>query len=168
METVGGLRARFLHDSLRDHLVVALGALGWFDPDRTHRPVTFLTKPLHWSIPVEPNILALEFDSDSTADLEVGSALATTRSVAYVNIYAQDDSFGIDISNDVRDILRGRLAVPRPSFPIYNFQDPTPAAIGYGAVINPSVLRNAPVTQQIWLQHWFQVRCEVEDVYDGG
>jgi hypothetical protein len=167
MTIVAGLRHRLLHDSVRALVTEGLGALGWFDPGRAHRPVNVVDKPPHWSEPIAPNTVAIDFVGSDPYETEVGSRLTSDVIVCYVEIYAQDDSFGLHISNDVRDWLRGRLqdSPVGVNFPIFDYREPTPSVIGYMDIRNVSALRNVAMNTELWVRHWFRVRCEITDTY---
>jgi hypothetical protein len=163
---VGGLRARLLHDSLFAVIEDGLDILGWLDPDRSHRPIRFQAEPPSWNQPVEPNVIALQVASVDTDEVEVGSWLTTDTAVVYVNVYAESDSFGLDISNDLRDLLRGRLPSDGTgTFAIYDYRNATPPVVGHFSVRDVSALRNLSVTEDAWTRHWFRVRCEIQDTY---
>jgi hypothetical protein len=166
MTVVAGLRRRLVHDSVRSLVVEGLGTLGWFDPGRAHRPVNVADKPPHWSTPIAPNTVAVDFVGSDPYEAEVGSRLISDVIVCYVDIYAQDDSFGLHIANDVRDWLRGRLQVRAGvNYPIYDYRQPTPAVLGYMDIRNVRALRNVAVNTDMWVRHWFRVRCEITDTY---
>lgn len=165
MTVVGGLRLRLLHDSVHDHLESALTALDWFDPSRSHVPIRLLAKPLRWDVPIEPNMITISFDEARAEEVEVGSDLTTGTLTAYIDIYAESDSLGVDISNDIRDLFRGRLVATHPTVGIYDYRQATPPIIGYATVASVISLRNDAISQELWMRHWFRVRCELEDTY---
>jgi hypothetical protein len=163
---VGGLRLRLLRDSLHHLIDDALDERGWYDPDRQHRPVNFLAHPLPWNVPVEPNVISLEIQGTTVAEAETGSFLSTDTITAFVDIYAENDSFGVDISNDIRDILRGRLGQNEGgTVPLYDYRNATPPVIGHIAITDIRALRNSAMAQELWQRHWFRVRCEIQDSY---
>lgn len=166
MTVVGGLRARLLQDSLFAVVEGALDVLGWLDLERSHRPLRLQSEPPAWTQPVEPNTVTVQMASVDTDEVEVGSWLTTDTIVAYVNVYAENDAFGVDLTNDLRDVFRGRLPVPGTgSFPIYDYRQATPPVVGYFAITETSALRNLSVSQEVWMRHWFRVRCVVRDTY---
>lgn len=168
MSVVAGLRHRLLHDSFHAHVTQALNTLGWLDPGRAHKPVKIIGPPLPWHEPIEPNTITVDFMGSDTFEAEVGSRLTSEVIVGFVEIYAQDDSFGLHIANDLRDWFRGRLQnppMPGVHFPIYDLRQPTPGTIGYMDIRNISALRNAAVELEMWTRHWYRVRCEITDTY---
>lgn len=163
---VGGLRVRLLRDSLHSLIDDSLRDFGWYDTDRSHRTVVFLASPLPWNVPVEPNTIALELEDSASAEVELGSGLTMETITAYVDIYAQNDSFGVDISNDIRDVLRGRLGpLSQGAVPIYDYRQATPPVIGHMIVDNVSAVRDSAISTELWMRHRFRVRCEIQDTY---
>lgn len=165
---VGGLRDRLLKDSFYGHVEQALNTLGWLDPGRSHRPINLIQKPEHWDVPVAPNTVTVDFTAIETGEVEVGSRLTNDVHTGYVEIYAENDSLGHHLSNDIRDWLRGRLQTNPVgvTFPIFDYrQGSTPPVIGYMDIDGISALRNVAATNEQWLRHWFRVRCEITDTY---
>lgn len=164
----GGLRDRLLKDSFYALVEQALNTLGWLDSGRAHRPISLIQKPQHWDVPVAPNTVTVDFTSSEVTEWEVGSRLTSDLHIGYVEIYAENDSLGTHLSNDVRDWLRGRLQVKASgvTFPIFDYrQGSTPPVIGYMDISDISALRNAAANNDLWLRHWFRVRCEIRDTY---
>jgi hypothetical protein len=165
---VGGIRDRLLKDSFFAIIQNALDALGWRDTGRYHRPVTLIPKPQHWGDPITPNTVAVDFAGSQVEEYEVGSRLTRDTHIGYAEVFAQDDSLGTHLANDLRDWLRGRLQ-PAPvgvTFPIYDYrQGSTPPIIGYMDITGVTAVRNSPLTDSAWLRHWFSVQCEINDAY---
>jgi hypothetical protein len=165
---VGGLRDRLLKDSFRALIEQALNTLGWVDPGRAHRPVTLIEMPQKWDDPVAPNTVAVDFTSSDVMEWEVGSRLTQDVHLAYVEIFAENDSLGVHLSNDIRDWLRKRLQADPTgvTFPIFDYRQPaTPPVIGYMDFDAVTALRSTQATENLWLRHWFRVRCEIHDTY---
>lgn len=166
--TVGGLRDRLLKDSFFAQIQQALNVLGWCDVGRYHKPIVLTDKPKHWDIPVKPNTVTVDFTGSTVEEWEVGSLLTSDLHVGYIDIFAENDSLGTHLSNDLRDWLRGRLqATPvGVTFPIYDYQwGTTSPVIGYMDIGGVSALRNVTVNENVWMRHWYRVRCEVRDTY---
>ena len=49
----------------------SLSDLGWFDPNRRHRPVTLLPEPVEDDVHVEPNLVAVSVDEISPEYVEL-------------------------------------------------------------------------------------------------
>lgn len=167
-DVVGGLRSRLLHDSLVEVLKVGLTALGWFDSGRSHYPLSVLQGPHHWDIPVTYNTLVITNQGRETDDeVELGSHLSTDSVMFTVDLYAQSDALGIELTNDMRDILRGRLTGANSAglFPILDFRQPTPAPIGYATIATASVQRSIVQVPEEWARHVFTLSVIAEDTY---
>lgn len=168
MTVVGGLRDRLLKDSFHAIVDQALSTLGWFDPDRYHRPINLIEKPQAWDVPVTANTVAVDFTGSEVSEWEVGSRLTSDVHIGYVEIFAENDSLGAHLSNDMRDWLRGRLQTARTgvTFPIFDYRaGSTPPVIGYMDIDAVSAVRNIAATNDTWLRHWYRVRCEIRDIY---
>lgn len=168
MTVVGGLRDRLLKDSFYAIVDQALNTLGWFDSDRYHRPINLIEKPQTWDVPVTANTVAVDFTGSEVSEWEVGSRLTSDVHIGYVEIFAENDSLGTHLSNDMRDWLRGRLqATPTGfTFPIFDYRaGSTPPVIGYMDIDAVSAVRNIAATNDTWLRHWYRVRCEIRDIY---
>lgn len=166
-EIVGGLRARLLHDSLFNTVDAGLGELGWYDPDRRHQPLRLVDQPAREDETVSVNTMAMDVRTVDLFDLEVGSGLTQDDIAVVFDFYAENDSVGFDVTNDVRDLLRGRLDVgpQRASFDLQDYRQDPPVKIGYATVDEVRVERPAAVAVQEWRRHWYQIRCVVHDAY---
>lgn len=162
--TVGGLRARLRQDSILAAVRDGLAAQGWFDLNRSHQPVRIQGRPAEWNEPIAPNLVALDVLNTEIEEFEVGSALTADLMVAHAEVFAESESLGDDLSNDIRDILRGRLG-SSSALPIYDFRHATPPVVGYLQVDNVNSLRNVAPSQDSWVRHWYRVRCEFTDTY---
>jgi hypothetical protein len=168
---VGGLRSRFLHDSLQNAVQDGLQALGWFDPSRAHRPIQFLAEPAEWDREIAANSMVVTTRSQATDWVEVGSLLHTDTVMMGIDIYGESDSFATHISNDVRDLLRGRLPLgPQLGMlPIYDYRMATPAVIGAALIADVVVTRVRPQVNRPHSLFWFGVDVELHDsYYDSG
>jgi hypothetical protein len=164
----GGLRTRFIHDSLTAVLKNGLAAQGWLDADRRHQPLQFLHGPHHWDVPVAYNAIVITNQSiDNDDDIELGSTLSTDRHAVSVDLYAESESLGLEVGNDMRDLLRGRLpgGADFGVFPILDFRLPTPAAIGYATVIDVRIQRSIVQVPEEWVRHVYTVATTIGDTY---
>lgn len=162
----GGLRARLVQDSLSRFVVDGLTSLGWLDPGRRHLPVRVVAKPPRWDEPVVANAIALSFEMADLDDLELGSALTRTSAAATFDLYVESDSLAVDLANDIRDLLRGRLRSPRHGvIELVDWSQATPVTFGYATVSDVRVHRPVALASQDWRRHWVQVTCVVDDDY---
>ena len=164
---VAGLRARLLHDSFQNLVEEALALLGWFDTDRAHKPVRFFHEPVDWDQAIVFNSMVVVARSRITDYIEVGSNLTQDSVTVGVDIYGESESFTLDIANDVKDILRGRLtpAASRGTFEILDLQLATPVPIGHAVITNVRATRVPPQIGQVYTRHWFGVDATVLDTY---
>lgn len=166
---VGGLRARLLHDSLSAMLESGLAGLGWLDPGRQHQPLRFLHGPHTWEVPIAFNAVVITSEAVDTEWVELGSNLTTDTCYLTVDFYAESDSLGIHVCNDIRDLLRGRLpgGAEREMLPILDFRQPTPAPIGSAYVLDVGVDRTSDQVPEEWSRHVFSVGITLYDTYYG-
>jgi hypothetical protein len=168
MSTVtGGLRSRFLHDSLSLLLENGLTQLGWLDPGRHHQPFQFLHGPHTWDVPVTYNAVVITTQAVETDWIELGSWLSRDSIMFTVDVYAESESFGLDVTNDMRELLRGRLpnGAQNEKFPILDFRMATPAPIGYADVINVSLGRGIDELPEDWARHLYTLGITIYDTY---
>lgn len=164
---VGGLRTRLIQDSLRSTVEDGLTALGWFGTARRHRPVHMIDRPPKWDEPIELNSIVAALEGRSEADAEMGSNLTVDTWQVYVDIYAESDTIGLQLSGDVRDILRGKIPSigrSRSVLDIYDYTQATPPIFTSLELrnVNEDRARNFP---HPWQQHWFVVLADLEDEY---
>jgi hypothetical protein len=163
----GGLRLRLVRDSALNAVVDGLTAQGWFDAGRRHRPVTVTAEPVGWEEPVEPNLLTVVVNALDSDYLETGSNFMRDTLRVVVDLYAESDTLGMELANDIRDLLRGRLgaAVTRSALPIWDYRLATPAVIAFADVDNVAVSRSIAVAQQSWRRYWFTIAADLYDAY---
>lgn len=164
-DIVGGLRSRLLHDSLYAFVHTGLGDQGWFDSGRNHRPIRFVPRPARWDEAVELNTMAMAFGPIEMQDMEVGSGLTQDDIAVVFDFFAENDSIGDHVSNDVRDLLRGRLGSGRATFPLQDFRQTTPTKVGYVLVDEVWIERPSAIAEKEFRRHWYQIRCVAQDVY---
>jgi hypothetical protein len=163
----GGLRARYLHDSLTHLVRTGLEEQGWFDPGRSHSPIRVLSQPTPWNQPVEHNTLMVSASGRDGRYVEVGSTLTTDTIAVSVDFFAAGDSIGLHVISDVRDILRGRIGTGSNlgAFPLYDFNQATPPVIGHAMVANVTTARLPTRLGQEFTRHWYSAEVSLEDTY---
>lgn len=167
MTVVGGLRARYLQDSLTYLITNGLVQLGWFDTDRSHRPLRFVPAPLDWNQPIICNLLTVSTVSRRTEFIELGSDLSEDNVATTVDIYGESESFGIDLANDIRDLLRGRLpgGATGGVANIFDLASNPPPVIGYVTIDEPRVACQPTKIASARAIHWFTVDFNLLDTY---
>jgi hypothetical protein len=164
---VGGLRARYLHDSLQAAIRDGLDQLGWFDPGRSHRPVVFLPEPVDWDSEIRQNTLVVTTRTRQTRPHEVGSNLSRDLVAVGVDVYGESEALASHLTNDIRDLLRGRLPVgpQRGALPILDFMMATPVPIGSAVIADVRASRLAPQGSRAYTSFWFGIEAELFDTY---
>lgn len=164
---VGGLRARFLHDSLHRLIHDGLTQLGWFDAGRSHSPIVLLPEPANWDEPIIPNSVSITTRERASDFVELGSNFSEDTVILGIDLYADSDTFANHLTGDLRDMLRGRLPVGtfNGSLPILDLRLATPVPIGYAAIVSVRVTRLAPVANRPHLLHWQTIDVELLDHY---
>lgn len=164
---VGGLRARLIHESIYKAILEALTALGWFDPGRNHSPIQFLSTGVETHENVTVNTAALADWDITEVDQELGSHLSGVRHTYFVDFYAENDAVGIHFSQDVKDLIGGRMAsVGRtdPSFVIYDYQQATPPEI-FTVFVENIVVDRPSTFSRPWQRYFRTVGFTVLDYY---
>lgn len=164
---VGGLRARLIRESIFQELQTSLAALGWFDTNRRHKPITLLDEAVPDREQVLVNTAALTDTNEIETDEEVGSNLAEHRWTFYLDFYGESDALATHFVHDVRDLLRGRFpSIGRtdPSIPVYDWTQATPSYL-FRVQIENMVVDRAQNFTSPRLAHWYALRFEVVDVY---
>lgn len=164
---VGGLRARLIRESTYNMINDSLTALGWYNPGRKHKPVTFHAYPVPADEPVAPNTAALSDEGITETEDELGSQLAEHRWTFYVDFYADSDALGLHFQQDVRAILGGRFnALGRvlPIVDVYDYTQATPPLI-FTVQIENIVGDRAHDFPKRHQQFWYAVHFHIVDYY---
>lgn len=166
---LGGLRARLIIDSLRVEIIDGLSELGWFDPNRGHRPVDYTGQPNEWDEAVAINSFAITAEDTDSYDFAFGGEYGDTTTV-YVDIYAESDIVGRHLAYDIRDLVTGRFPEgPGPSGPVldvYDFRLATPSVF---TVVDVEDVRvdKALGFPRAWQRYWWVLRIHlVDEFYD--
>lgn len=171
----GGLRTRLVLDSARLAIIAALADLGWFDATvhdtppgvRTHLPLIYIPRPTSWDDGIEPNAVAISSEDITDEPLGLGGDVEDWLSV-YVDLFAQDDTFGWQVAFDIRDALLGKLPEIGRAAPVidaYDLRQPTPAPFTQLEVGDVRV-DHAQGEARDWQRHWLMIRLTLLDDYD--
>jgi hypothetical protein len=165
MTVVGGLRTRFVYDSVFNALYAGMTELGWFEPGRKHRPVTFVSEPVAADDEVGLNTIAMGEGPMFDRERELGSNMSSSEYAFYIDIYAESGPVGRDMANDMRDLIMGRHGGrTTPTFTIYDYRQATPSAIGWVDVERVNIYREDQPSRP-WQKFWYTVRFDVTDDY---
>lgn len=166
-EIVGGLRARLIRESLYQTVKESLIDLDWLNPTNPISPIQFVPRPQNQNEQIEINTLALSDENETGIELELGSQLTEHRWQMYLDFFAEDDSIGLHLIRDIKDVLEGRMTfIGRydPSFQVYDYRQATPPLIFTCQIENVSVDK-AHGFLKPWLEHWYACAFTVVDTY---
>lgn len=167
MNYVGGLRLRLIRDSLYSMIDDALHAMGWFDEGRNHLPVHFRSEPYPADVEIPLNTLVLADDSMTPYDAEMGSSLGEFIYRVYADFYAENDTIGRHLIQDLTALLEGRVASAgrtRPNFVVWDYTQATPTELFY-CQIEDVIWDKALDFPKPWQRHWYSCRFDIIDVY---
>jgi len=167
MTVVGGTRARLIRDSFYHYIHDGVVARGWTSTNRRHKPFEFIPQPKDWDEEVPLNSIAITAEDVRDEEAEMGSALTEDTWTFYVDVYAEGDAVGTDITHDIRDMLRGKMQADgygRTAFPVWDYRLATPVII-FTCDIENVVSDRARNFPQAWRRFWFSIRCDVVDNY---
>lgn len=167
-QVVGGLRAQYIREAVYQELYRSLEELGWFNPGRKHKPITFpgITETNDNEIPI--NRLALSDEDQYERPLEMGSNATENQWTYWVDFYAQNDSLGKHVIYDVKDILAGRMSSigrAHPRIQVYDYQMATPEPIFTVEIEDIVTDRGARLIAKPYQKHWYACRFTVVDAY---
>lgn len=170
----GGLLDRMVIESFRNMLHDALEALGWFDADRQHQPINWVTEPTPHSEQIPFNTVATTFEDIDSSVMEMGSeAGAELVHVAWTDFYAEPgppegnggEALGKHFIGDVRAIIAGQMPEVGRNAPILDVLDwrmATPEVITT-VYVDVERLKAAKVHRfdQPWERWWYTCYTEL-------
>lgn len=165
---VGGLRARLIKDSIYEMLYYNLQSLGWFTPSLKRSNITFPSESVPVDEQVPLNTLVLADETLDTEPIELGSNLGEASWQFFVDFYAENDTLGLHLIRDVKDILEGRMLSIGRSFPvidIYDYSAATPEKI-FDVLVEDVRVDKAHNQLQPWLRHWYSCEFTIIDSYN--
>ena len=166
---VAGIRTRLIRDSLINMVTESLRSLGWFDENRQHLPINVLTSEVPEGEDVPYNTLAFADDDIVTDDQELGSLFAEHRWSWFIDFFAEDNSIGVHLIQDVRAILQGRLpSIGRsdPSFPVFDYAtSATSTTKLFTCHIEDVATHRAHGFPRAYQRYWHSVSFEILDYY---
>lgn len=166
---VGGIRSRLIKDNVYNFLKSGLTELDWFATGRQHQAVILHPKASPWDEELKPNAITLSVETVSEFPAEMGSLLAEHTWQYYVDVFAEDDSVGVHLATDIRDMLLGHItsiSSSGPSIPVYDLtvQSATPIDLFSVQVDSVSMDKGREYTMPT-KKFWWQIAFEVIDAY---
>ncbi len=167
MPIVGGLRARYIAESIYQCVDEILTDLDWFQPGRYHIPLKLRKTPVKNDETIDYNTIVVFSESMYDLEDELGSLMAEHHWIFYVDIYAEDDAIGTHLAHDLRDALEGRMpSIGRthPVVPVYDFGTATPYEL-FNVQLERVFVEKIHNIQKPWEQHWYSLVFDVVDRY---
>lgn len=166
-QIVGGLRARLIRENLYQQLDTALDGLDWFNTANPNEPITFVSKQFDAEEEIEINTVVLTSDQDQSTGFEMGSNFTEFTWDFFVDFYAENDSLGLHLIRDVKDLLADRFTgYTFSSFPVLDLREPTPPTLFYCQIpIETIDTDRAYGFVKSWQQHWYSCSFQVLDYY---
>jgi hypothetical protein len=170
---VGGLRTRLIRDNFHHMIENSLTELGWYDEGRNHRSIEVKSAPYDNSVEILPNAIGIAFEEGFTFDLEMGSHLQETTHDAYIDIYAESEAVGMQLSGDLFDIVRGKFsaiaeagisAQPNGRMPIYDLTQSEKPLIFYVGLEEIHIHRTRQWKDQ-FNKFWWIIAVTIIDAY---
>jgi hypothetical protein len=171
MTVVGGARSRLIRENLLGLVTEILDALGHLDPTaKGRKPVIVEAEPVDWQHKVEFNTVGVSYgDRPDVEPAETGSNLGRYIRTFYVDFFCENESVGIQLSDDTRDALQGLMpSIGRGSewFTVLDLRQPTPTPL-FDVEITSVASDKARSFPHSWTNHWYVVVVEIEDTYGG-
>lgn len=165
----GGIRTRMINESIYRMVKDGLADLGWFDADRQHAPISFITEPVDRNEPITLNTLNISPEDTDDMETGLGESSVQERCTYYIDFYGESNAIGLELIHDIRDILGGRMPLigrTHPQCTVYDFRAATPVEVGY-VEFEDIIVDRSRTFPKPWLKNWFMVRFDVVDTYGG-
>jgi hypothetical protein len=165
---VGGIRERFIKDSVYAYLKAKLTALGWFDPSRQHAPIIFEDEATDIRQLIEPNTLTLSAENNIGTEVELGGMLTEFTWSMFVDFYAESEAVGLHLIGDVAAILRGQISAVgagRAYVPVFDFFQATPVDPIFFVGVENVRTDKAHDFPHAHLRHWHACSFDIIDAY---
>lgn len=165
----GGVRDRLIDDSIFYCVRDSLDILGWFDSGRRHAPVNLISEPMEDDVEIPLNTIAMDSDSITSDDVEIGSVAQTNMIDIWFDVYGENDAFAKEIAGDIRDILGGlhpEIGRNDSVIDVYDWRMATPDYLFSVQVSNLERQRHHKYAKASGRsqRHWYSVVCMVEEI----
>lgn len=168
MAPVGGLRHRLIWDSLYDVIKDGLTSLDWFVTSDSHAPIYMIAEPWENLLEVPKNTLTVTTEGTEETPAELGSMFTEHQMTFFVDFFAENDTIGVHMINDVKDIIEGRMPSigrTQPNFYVYDtYSAATPTAL-FSCEITDVQIDRGRVSRETWKSSWFACSFIVIDYY---
>ena len=163
---VGGIRLSCIRDSFHRMVEDSLDQIGWLTPNPgTRSDVEIVAEQLDTLKEIVPNKIAISSEDIVDEEFELGSNLTEDSWEIFIDIFAENESIGLALAGDVRDILRGKMSsIGRTdtNFEVYDYQD--------DSVMFECQIRNVEIIRvrdwdRSYNKFWWVVACQIVDTY---
>lgn len=144
----------------------ALNQLGWYTASSWHEPINFIPKPFD-RVEIKDNTLTLASEGLEDTFAELGSLLSDHTHTYFLDFFAENDTVGMQMAGDLRDIIEGRVSAIGRTGPILHVIDytaATPSEIFFCDIERVKIDRGR-MSSEIWKNTWWAVSFEVVDHY---
>lgn len=165
---VGGIRHRYIWDSLYNILKDSLTTLGWFAVSQVHAPINMIAAPVDHSLSIPPNTLTVSMEGSEGLYAELGSLFTEHQTTFFVDFFAENDVVGVWLINDIKDIIEGRMPSigrTRPSFPVYDYGSAATPVQFTTCEIQAVKIDRGRLSTEGWKGSWFACSFLVIDYY---
>lgn len=152
----GGLRDRFIQDSVFEQVNTALTTLNWFALDAIHTPITVVYSYPDDQDPVQKNTLAMSTGNAMSEYVELGSLTHAKSSFLFFDFYAENESVAQHLIGDIDHFL-----MKNPTLDVYDYEN-AKAVLFQIQVEDTNIGRATRVTQP-WQKHWVTLTLQIED-----
>ena len=161
-EVLGGIRDRFIIESVTNAISDALSALGWFDTDRWHAPIRLVDEYPDENIDVPLNTLAVSIDFALDDFLELGNDGREVVTSFYLDFFAENDAVSRHLIGDIYEFLRTSQMLD-----VYDYRETPPVHLFKVEVEGIERERPSRVVTP-WQQHWMTLSFDVRDIRGAG
>lgn len=128
--------SRHIHHSVADYVKAQMAALLWTTPGSVPFDAPVVRFTTNTAIPnnrtdlaraIEPGMVAITVgDEPDTVEEELGGELVTLELPIFFDIFMDSDATALAVANDIRDVLKGRLAGSKRVIPVVDQVTSTP------------------------------------------
>jgi hypothetical protein len=167
---VGGLRHRFIKDSVFNYVATNVAALGWTSETNWHAAVDVRPDAVTDLDTIVQNTLALADEDLEENEAEFGTDFAEHLMTFYWDVYAENDTIGGALIHDVRDVLRGRFAPTLasasegPTLQVYDYSVSPPNPI-FTVDVTRTIVQKSHTFTHAFARCWYSLHLQITDFY---
>ena len=164
-EVRGGKKRRYIKDNLYFEIQKGLEFFGWFDLDSS-RTLQIIPAALDPDEEIIPNVVSISAEDFSDENIELGSELAESSWDIYIDVYAENEDIGIEITFDIVDTLRGKVPEIGRTSRVLDVYNPEVDADEYlfSCDITHIEVGRSRETSKPHLRYYWIILCTLEEV----